>query len=300
MPNKPRYWKVICMEDRYPGLWHTWYLRQVVALGWAPPRYSMTGRSKELGWNIARNCLSQVKPGDRVVVALGDHRVGRIGEVVRLRVGDDEWDPTVPEGPGLPYGEQGRQLHVRWELGCGPLERDMVVRLPATARLQGAKLMLAMAELTAVQFHRIEDAMDDDENWESILPLFDYERSLSDYIVSSPHRLEDGLVPYPSEKAREMVFKDRSRLDVLLLDHDKNPVVVECKQGTPRVEDIRQLRGYMRNATKLPLARGRKVRGVLVHGGSRKLPVAVRRESRRHPQVELVQHSVDVSFALSA
>jgi RecB family endonuclease NucS len=176
----------------------------------------------------------------------------------------------------------------------------MVVRLPREVRLTGAKLRLTLCGLTAESFHRIERAMDDDENWESILPQFDYERSLSDFIVSSPHRLEDGLVPYPSAKAREMVFQDQSRLDVLLLDHDQHPVVVECKQGTPRIEDIKQLRGYMRNAQKLRNLGTGQVRGILVHGGARKLPVAVRRESMRKPQVELVQHSVNVSFARSS
>lgn len=296
------YWKVNCMEDVYPGLWQTWYLRQAVAVGWPPgSRYFLEGKASGLGWSIARNCLREVKPGDKVVVALQDNRVARVGEVVRLKVGDDEWDPTVPPGPGLPHGEQGRQLEVRWELTRGPLGPDMVVRLPNAARLNGVKLRLTMCELDAVTFRRIEQAMDDDGNWESILPQFDYERSLSDFIVTSPHRLEDGLVPYPSKKAREMVFKDRSRLDVLLLDHDKNPVVVECKQGTPRVDDIQQLRGYMRNAQKLKLVRGTgRVRGILVHGGARKLPEAVRRESLRHPHVELVQYDVSVKFAPSA
>lgn len=302
MARTVRFWKVNCMEDRYPGLWHSWYLRQVAAVGWPPGwGYSLNGkRSKELGWTIARNCLSGVTPGDKVVVALRDHRVGRVGQVVRLNVSDDEWNPTVPPGPGLPHGEQGRQMLVRWDLMRGPLGPDTVVRLPKEARLTGAKLRLAMCELDAGTFRRIEKAMEGEDNWESVLPQFDAERSLSDFIAASPHRLEDGLVPYPSAKAREMVFKDRSRLDVLLLDHDQNPVVVECKQGTPRVEDIRQLRGYMRNAAKLRrIHGGAQVRGILVHGGARKLPAAVRRESARKPQVELVQHSVNVSFARS-
>jgi hypothetical protein len=29
-----RYWKVMCMEENYPGLWHTWFIRQVAAVGW--------------------------------------------------------------------------------------------------------------------------------------------------------------------------------------------------------------------------------------------------------------------------
>ncbi len=302
MARAIRYWKVNCMEDSYPGLWHTWYRQQVVAVGWPPGlRYFLEGKGRnEKGWNIARSCLTEIRPGDKVVVALQGSRVGRVGEVVRVKVTDDEWNPTVPPGPGLLNGEQGRQIEVRWEFTNAPLAPDVVVHLPKEARLNGAKLRLTMCGLDAAAFRSIERAMSDEVNWESILPQFAYERSLSDFIVTFPHHLEDGLVPYPSAEAREMVFRDGSRLDVLLLDHDHNAVVVECKQGTPRVEDIKQLRGYMRKATKLsPLYREGRVRGILVHGGARKLPEAVRRESQRKPRVELVQHSVNVAFARS-
>ena len=303
MPRTPRNWKINCTENWYPGLWHTWYRRQVAAVGW--PRalgYHLEGRGRMTsGWNIARSYLQEVRPGDRVVVALPDSRVGRIGEVVRVSIGDDDWDQTVPQGPGLPHGEMGRLLHVRWDLETGPAGPAMVVRLPPEARLSGGKLRLTMCELDTKTLRQIERAMKDEHNWESILPTFDHEKSLSDYIVNSPERLEDGLRPYPSKKAREMVFKDRSRLDVLLLDRSNNAVVVECKLGAPRPEDVKQLRGYMRNAAKLRRVDGKRgrVRGILVHGGSRKLPDAVRREGHRKPVVELVQYAMTVSFARS-
>lgn len=298
----PQYWKVNCMEKEYPGLWHTWFREQVVAAGWPPGwRYFIEGKGlNERGWNIARSHLKKVKPGDKVVVALRDNCVGRVGDVVRIKVADDEWDPTVPSGPGLPHGESGRRIEVRWDFSTGPAQADAIVRLPPGARLDGAKLRLTMCRLEPGTFRRIERAMHDDANWESILPQFSYERSLSDYIAGSPRQLEDGMVPYPSKKAREMVFKDHTRADVLLRDHDGNAVVVECKQGPPRVEHIKQLRGYMKNAQRLRLAPGARVRGILVHGGARKLPEAVRRESVRVPRVELVQYDVSVKFAPSA
>ena len=301
-----QYWKVNCMEHRYPGLWQYWFLHQVVALGWPPGwgyRLDGTGVS-ETGWNIARSALDKVKPGDKVVVALRDHRVGRVGTVTERKVADTDWNPTVPPGPGLPHGEQGRLIEVRWNMTRGPERPDMVVRLPGEganrAGLNGAKLRLTLCRLDAHTFRRIEKAMDDEANWESVLPTFDRERALSEFIVAYPHRLEGGLVPYPSQKAREKVFRDGTRADVLLRDHDGNMVVVECKQRTPTVSNIRQLRGYMRNAANLPHLTARKVRGMLVHGGARKLPAAVRREALRKPQVELVQHNVTVSFARSS
>ena len=33
-------WKINCMEDSYPGLWHTWFREQIVAVGWPPPTAS--------------------------------------------------------------------------------------------------------------------------------------------------------------------------------------------------------------------------------------------------------------------
>jgi hypothetical protein len=69
----------------------------------------------------------------------------------------------------------------------------------------------------------------------------------------------------------------------------------------PTPQDVEQLRGYMRNAERLKtgLKVGKNIRGILVHGGARKLNSDVRRESRRSPHVELVQFSVDVDFMSS-
>src|SRR4051812_32404112 len=105
MPRTPRCWKINCMETEYPGLWHTWYRRQLVAVGWPPgSRYFLDGGGQSTtGWNIARSCLKDVRAGDKVVVVLRDSRVGRVGEIVRVMVADEEWNPTVPPGPGLPH-----------------------------------------------------------------------------------------------------------------------------------------------------------------------------------------------------
>ena len=105
----------------------------------------------------------------------------------------------------------------------------------------------------------------------------------------------------PWAKVREQMFDDRSRSDVLLLDRDENPVVVECKQGPPTTDHLRQLRGYMEKMEKLVRSRGEnaKVRGILVHGGSRKVHDSVRRESEREPAIELVRYLADVDFARS-
>ena len=91
------------------------------------------------------------------------------------------------------------------------------------------------------------------------------------------------------------MFTDRTRLDVLLLDRKEKPVIVECKQGAPTPENLRQLRGYMKLLQK---ETGRKdVRGILVHGGSRKLRREVTRAGALAPRVEIVQYRLQVDFA---
>jgi RecB family endonuclease NucS len=105
--------------------------------------------------------------------------------------------------------------------------------------------------------------------------------------------LEEGLQPYLSLKRREHSFKDRTRADVLLEDGNGDPVVVECKQGTPSLNDLRQLRGYMRKVRQLT---GRNVRGILVHGGIDRLPTELRRGSRLKPTIEIIRYKYTVEF----
>jgi RecB family endonuclease NucS len=135
--------------------------------------------------------------------------------------------------------------------------------------------------------------MNDEANWVGLLTHFDYERALSGYIAAYPHRLEDGLLPHPNERVRERVFGDRSRSDVLLTDRNDIPVVVECKQDGPTLGHLRQLRGYMRRLRK---ETGQVARGILVHGGARKLATDVSAEAARKPKIEIVQYALGVEF----
>jgi len=290
-----QYWKVYCMEDSYPGLWQRWFTNQCVAVGWcAKWGYHLDGSSECRSWSGARNGLKLVAPGDFVVVQLADSRVGRIGEVVHKRVGDDEWNPLVPPSLQEPDGEMGRRILVRWDLTAGPPSPDMVVELPAPKRLPTKDVRATIRPLDAATFQSIKEAMEDETNWVSLLAHFEYERSLSDYIATFPHRLEDGLQPYPSAKVREKVFPDRTRSDVLLIDRKSTPVVVECKQGAPTLENIRQLQGYMKHVHR---ETEKQARGILIHGGAQKLREDVRRECERDGRIEIIQYSLGVEFA---
>jgi len=293
-------WKINCMEDDYPGLWHTWFREQIVAVGWPPPEFGLHAANAPPDWSLARRYLQQVAAGDNVVVQLKNWRVGRIGTVLSTQIEDAEWSPSVPKQGG-DAGEMGRRVQVRWNLTRGRLTPDFVVELPPEARPNPRIWRLTLSQVPDATFRVMERAFHDERNWVSLVPGFASERALSEYISASPHLLEDGLVPYPSASARELVFPDRTRLDVLLLDPKQNIVIVECKQGAPTYQNIQQLRGYMRNAEKLRtgLKIGKNIRGILVHGGARKLSAEVRKESRKAPQIELVQFSVSVGFTPS-
>ena len=55
-----------------------------------------------------------------------------------------------------------------------------------------------------------------------------------------------------------------------------------------------QLRHYLR---KYREETGQDARGILVHGGTRKLSDAVRKAATKKPLVEIVQYKLDVDFA---
>jgi hypothetical protein len=292
------YWKVYCMEKKYPGLWYAWFRDQVAAVGWPPDDYHLDDGPGGHGWGAARNHLQQVAVGDSLVVQLSANRVGRVGTVTGKHIADSEWRPTVPISSDLPLGEQGRRIEVRWDLSFGEVGPQHVVELPLAARFgKGPELRWSIYPLEKQKFSEITRALRDDKNCVTLVPGFKHEASLSDYIATAPHLLEDGMRPYPLKKAREQVFADRTRSDVLLLDKREKLVIVECKQGSPSVENIEQLRGYMRHAARW--ANVKNVRGVLVHGGSLNLSSDVRSAAHGNPSVELVRYIISVGFVRS-
>jgi hypothetical protein len=186
----------------------------------------------------------------------------------------------------------GRIIHVRWDLKDSPDDLNLVVQIPENITV-GRGTLHRIYKKPLKWFRKI---MADRTNWVGLLGHFGYEQALSDYVALYPHRLEDGLLRHPSNKIRERIFKDRSRLDVLLIDKERRPVVVECKQESPDLLAIRQLRHYMELLQKELRS---KPRGILVHGGARKLRQAVQQEAAKPPKVEIIQYKLDVDFAPS-
>lgn len=292
-------WKVACLENEYPGMWQRWYRQQCVGIGWPPhDGFKLEGPTKGgPGWSRARAALKAVAVNDYVVVALRNNRVGRLGQVTGKTIADSEWDPLVPKSRDLPQGEMGRRILVRWDLTVGPDGLDAVVALPTGIRFTSGELRPTLSSIRSHSVQELRGAMNDQANWVGLLTHFAYEQALSGYIAAYPHRLEDGLAPHPNDKIRERVFNDRSRLDVLLIDRNEVPVIVECKQGEPTIANLTQIRNYMH---RLERETGVVPRGILVHGGSRKLRADVAEESKVPPKVELVQYSLEVAFVGSS
>lgn len=289
-------WAVRCQEKTFPGMWQRWYRNQCVGIGWPPQDgYCLSGDAKgHQGWVRARNAAKEINAGDTIIVALEKHRIGRIGEVTDKAIDDADWNALVPPSKDLPNGEMGRRIFVRWDLMTGPDSPDQVVQLPKHARLTSGELRPTISRVNSRTVEDMKLIMNDPTNWVGLVTQFNYERALSDYIAAYPHRLEDGLLPHPNERIRERVFNDRSRLDVLLSDRSDMPVIVECKQSSPTLDNLEQIRHYME---KLRLETNKSVRGILVHGGSKKLAPGVAEAAKRNPLVEIVQYTLDVDFS---
>jgi hypothetical protein len=292
-----RLWKFHCMENKWPGLWQRWFVEQCVSVGWpTEDGWSMEGGAKSSGWSRARNTLKKMQRGDYVAVTLNHHRIAMIGQIFDFKL--DDWAPMVPPSKKYPSGEMGRKVLVRWDLTAGPGDRSTVVSLPKNLQLTRGELRPTVCEIKSHTVEEFQKAMKNEANWIGLWSHFEHERALSGYIAAYPHRLEDGLLPYPDEKIRERIFHDGRRLDVLLIDREGCPVIVECKQGPPTASNADQLLRYLRNL-RSELGREKKLRGILVHGGSKNLDLAMRKKLKSHPEIETVQYRLDLDFAAS-
>ncbi|HAF95928.1 MAG: hypothetical protein A2X34_03250 [Elusimicrobia bacterium GWC2_51_8] len=297
-----KFWKIYCMESEWPGLWRRFFQNQAVAVGFPPKRrngykkaWKLNDAAGDAKWTHAQNCFKEIKPGDKIVVQLKDHCIGRIGEVVGLAIEDKDWNPLVRCSKRLPTGEMGRRINVRWKLVDVPLDPDIIIRLPEDAQFTSGLSRASICSIPKTAFLKIKDAASKKDNWEDLLPhKFSKEKAISDYLGTYPHRLDETFHPYPDAKIREKVFKDHTRADVLLEDNHGNPVVVECKQNTPQREDIYQLRHYMRLISRE--TGEKRVKGILVHGGNNWLPKQVQKCSRLKPPVEIVRYKYLVDF----
>ena len=287
--NMPTLWKIYCMEDEFPGLWRLWFKNQCVTDGHSP-YVKGSGGVKEIPEG-----LSEIEPGHLIVVALPDQQIARIGEVVCTK-GIQLWHPLIKGNPkdrdGWEHGCMGHRILVRWELEYAPDAWDVVIQLPSDFNMRRQGTLHRIHEPNIERFRKV---IADRANWVSLSGRFGYERALSDYIGHYPHKLKSGLTTYPDDQIREKVLGDGSRTDVLLREAAGKPVIVECKQDSPTVDNIRQLFGYI---SKLKKETGEQACGILVHGGARTVDEKVWREAEKSPHVELeiFQYILNVDF----
>jgi hypothetical protein len=299
-------WRVMCQTRHHPGQWQTWFREQCCAVGWHPSKwknqvhreggfhFDKSVPSESRAWSAARNTLSRMQAGDLIAALLPGGRLARIGEIVRCEVEDHQWNPVVRPSNSMPFGENGRRILVRWDLSVGPTDPGMVVALPQGLRDNGQH---AVSETTIQHIKRFRQASENHASWEPFHGNFKFEHALSDYIAMHPHELEDGLITHSSApKVREWTVSPGNRIDVVLEDPNGATVLVECKQNGPTVACVDQLSRYMREVGRKHPLWGR-TRGILVHGGSRKVSEAVAQAARRH-DVQLVHHALRVSFSL--
>ena len=288
-------WKVNCMDDEWPGLWRHWYKNQCVTIGFSP-YYKPHHLRNNKGWAQCKNIFKKIKIGDYIIAALHNNKMGRIGTIIELAVDDKDWNPIVPKSKDRKDGNMGRRILVRWDLLNGPEDPDIVIKMPKSKQFNNGELRPTMSQIRSLSINEIIDIAKDESNWVGTSDKFSYEKALSDYIANNPHRLEDGLMPYPDAKVREKVFDDKSRLDILLMDNDNNPVVVECKQNPATKIDIEQLLHYM---GKIKKETCKKPRGILIHGGAPSLKdiseTKVNKYMKTH-NIQIRNYRLDVEF----
>jgi hypothetical protein len=304
-----RFWRVHCHIGHHPGQWQYWFREQCCAVGWRPPRWQnaegcivddggghalVGNRGVDRGWAVARKALQRMRPDDWIAASLPRWRVGRIGRIVKLAVGDVEWDPIIRPTREHPYGENGRRILVRWDLTSGPDDPSKVVLLPEAARWNPGHATGTIRELPTNLLRGVLDAMKDEANWMSIAGTFSMEVALSDYISVHPGRLEAGMIAHPSIQARELTFSDKTRADVILQDRAGRLVLAECKQTAPSLSALEQIDRYRRHLTKEFPEYGRP-RALLVHGGAHRVLPEVN-EKAAAMGIELVYFELQVNF----
>ena len=162
-------WIVVCPQTdvKKPDLWGKWYVEQCVAVGWPPCDYPLNGVTDNLGWKIARTRLGQMQPGDSVIPFLKDWTIGPVGIIKRLRIGDDQWDPTVPAGKYIRNpidSELGRRIDVEWVTYEMP-ESGLVAVIPPKSRLNRPESRHTVSRLTVDRFNQLVKVLGDPKNW---------------------------------------------------------------------------------------------------------------------------------------
>ncbi|NQU42318.1 DUF91 domain-containing protein [bacterium] len=155
------------------------------------------------------------------------------------------------------------------------------------SQIKTGKIQLT-SEVVAGNSDESEDSVEAaiEESLDAVISL---ERDIQGYLGSRLSDLEEGLVL----KENGVEFStDAGRIDLLAVDRDGVPVVIEVKAGRARDSAFGQLLGYM-GCLSESQENGERVRGILVASSFDKRVVYA---ARSLPEVKLVGYHVSFEF----
>jgi RecB family endonuclease NucS len=209
------------------------------------------------------------------------YRLGPIGQVVRARVSDAEWEPTVSKGEYSPSGsELGRRIELAWvEQGNLPYGKAAVI--PKQAQRGGGEAKHTIEELSEDRFALLKSFIADPANWTDLptdqeLEVAEAEEEATAganvaglemlvrrFLAKNLGLIEDGLRPHPDFPDIEEYITDVGRLDLFCQDRTGAPVIVELKAKELTDQALGQIVRYLAWA-KDAYSNAPRVRGILL------------------------------------
>jgi len=119
------------------------------------------------------------------------------------------------------------------------------------------------------------------------------ERDLEEYILRNLDQIENGLKLYSDNNiSGRQLTTDTGRIDILLVDDNKDYVVLELKAGTAKYSVIGQILGYIHDVRQ-NIAKEQEVRGVIIADEFDNRLIAAASEI---PHVSLKKYRVNFTF----
>jgi len=137
-------------------------------------------------------------------------------------------------------------------------------------QLSDKRLRLYIPDSDPKPIYKKDEIIDDDSDdkkTDEESSEFAYESHLRDYLVNNLHQIEPGLKLYRDEEDNTITGVEFDaggrRIDILAVDKDNNPVVIELKVSRGYERTVGQLLRYKAWARD-NLSDGKKVRGVII------------------------------------
>ena len=110
-----------------------------------------------------------MQPGDSVIPFLRNWTIGPVGIIKQVRMSDDQWDPTVPQGTYLKESspidsELGRRIEVEW-VTSGMPGSGLVAVIPPGSRLNRPESRQTVSRLKVERFNQLVKVLGRSDNW---------------------------------------------------------------------------------------------------------------------------------------